>query len=444
MSQGSSPASQEGAPSLKTHTPGESPPAVGGPYAYYVLGVLFVVYIFNFIDRQILAILLQPIKEDLKISDTALGFLTGFAFAVFYTFAGLPLARLADRWVRRSLIAISLATWSIMTAASGLARGFTDLALARIGVGIGEAGATPPAHSLLSDYFPPEKRATVLALYACGVYVGVGLGFWLGGWINDLYGWRVAFMVVGLPGVLLALVVRFTIREPPRGMSERRSVSLRTYNLRETWQFFATLPSGRCISLAAGFHAFAGYGLGAWLPAFFVRMHHMTPGELGLWLSWITAVGGALGAFLGGWLADRWVQREPRARAYIGVVGVLLTIPFVIASLLLTDHRLALLSFFPATLFGSLWIGPAGSIVQDLVPPSMRAMASAIFIFILTIIGLGAGPQAVGAMNDLIGTPDAIRYSLLYTTVVMNLAAAWFFWRTAKTLVHDLEAKKGL
>src|SRR5919198_5457 len=210
-------------------------PTVGGPYAYYVLGVLFVVYIFNFIDRQILAILLQPIKEDLQISDTALGFLTGFAFAVFYTFTGLPLARLADRWVRRSLIAISIALWSVMTATSGLARGFTDLALARIGVGIGEAGATPPAHSLLSDYFPPEKRATVLALYACGVPVGVGLGYWLGGWSNDAFGWRMAFFVVGLPGVLMALLVRLTVREPPRGMSEQHTVSARQYSLREAW-----------------------------------------------------------------------------------------------------------------------------------------------------------------------------------------------------------------
>src|SRR5216684_8826976 len=201
--------------------------SVDSAYAYYVLAVLFVVYIFNFIDRQILAILLQPIKEDLKISDTALGFLTGFAFAVFYTFAGLPLARLADRWVRRSLIAISIAIWSVMTATSGLARGFTDLALARIGVGIGEAGATPPAHALLSDYFPPEKRATALALYASGIYVGVGLGFWLGGWINDAYGWRMAFFVVGLPGIAMALLVRFTVREPVRGMSEHQPVSAR-------------------------------------------------------------------------------------------------------------------------------------------------------------------------------------------------------------------------
>lgn len=429
---------------LPSHAVNELAPTVGGPYAYYVLGVLFVVLVFNFIDRQILAILLQPIKEDLKISDTALGFLTGFAFAVFYTFAGIPLARVADRWVRRSLIAISLAAWSVMTAASGLARGFTDLALARIGVGIGEAGCTPPAHSLLSDYFPPEKRATVLSLYACGVTVGVGLGFWLGGWINDAFGWRVAFFVVGLPGVAMALLVRLTVREPPRGMSEPYLVNIREYSVRETCRFLATLTAGRCISLAAAFRAFAGYGLATWIPAFFVRLHHMTPGELGLWLSWIVAVGGGLGTFAGGWIADHWGRREPRARAYIGMMSALLSLPFTATGLLLADQRLALLCFLPANMFGAMWLGPSGAIVQDLVPPPMRAMAAAIFIFILTIIGLGAGPQTVGILNDWIGTPDAIRYSLLGTVIVMDLCAAVFFWLTGKTLVQDLEAKKRL
>jgi MFS family permease len=415
---------------------------VGGPYAYYVLGVLFVMYIFNFLDRQLLAILLQPIKEDLKISDTALGFLTGFAFAVFYTFAGLPLARVADRWVRRSLIAISIATWSIMTAACGFARGFSDLALTRIGVGIGEAGATPPAHSLLSDYFPPEKRATVLALYACGVPVGSGLGYWLGGWINDTFGWRMAFIVVGLPGVLLALLIRLTVREPVRGVSERRPLSVRQYSLQEVWQFFSKLPSGRRVSLAAACIAFAGYGLAAWIPAFFVRIHHMTPGQLGLWMSWITALGGVIGAFSGGVIADRWGRTYPRARIYVSMSGALLSIPFSVASVLLDDHRLALLSFLPATIGATLWFGPATSIVQDLVPPAMRATASAVFIFILTIIGLGAGPQFIGILNDWIGAPDAIRYSLLFVALVMNLFAAWFFWLTGKTLAEDLRAKE--
>ena len=424
--------------------PHDAPTQVGGPYAYYVLAVLFVVYVFNFIDRQILSILLQPIKEDLQVSDTAMGFLTGFAFAVFYAIAGLPLARVADRWVRRSLIALSLATWSLMTAASGLARNFTDLALARVGVGIGEAGCTPPAHSLLSDYFPPERRATVLAVYACGIYMGVGLGFWLGGWLNDAFGWRVAFMVIGLPGVAMALVVRFTVREPPRGMSERTASTSRSYSLGETWRFLTRLPSGRRISLGAAFQAFVGYGLGAWIPAFFIRLHGMTPGELGLWLSWITGIGGAIGAFSGGWLADRWVRDQPKARAYISLVGALCSTPFIIAALVLDNTTLALLSFFPANIFGTMWIGPAGSIVQDLAPPAMRATASAVFIFILTMIGLGAGPQTVGILNDLIGTPDAIRYSLLGVAVSTSLLSAVFFWLTGKTLERDITAKQQL
>lgn len=424
--------------------PGSTPPTVGGPYAYYVLGVLFVVYIFNFIDRQILAILLEPIKKDLQVSDTALGFLTGFAFAVFYTFAGLPLARIADRWVRRSLIAISLATWSVMTAVSGLARNFTDLAIARIGVGIGEAGASPPAHSLLSDYFPPEKRATVLAIYASGIYVGVGLGYWLGGWINDLYGWRTAFFVVGLPGVLMSLLVRFTIREPARGMSEQHVIAPQVYTLKETWRFFSSLPTGRRLALAAGFHAFVSYGLGAWIPAFFVRVHHMTTGELGGWLSWITALGGGGGTFFGGWIADRWVRHQPQARTYVAMIGVVFAIPTVAAALLLENTKWALLVYLPASVCSTVWIGPAFATAQDLVPPAMRAMASAVFLFITTIIGMGAGPQTVGILNDLIGTPDAIRYSLLSTTIIMNAISAVLFWLAGKTLVEDLHAKRRL
>lgn len=438
----SSASQQEHAPVSPSSS--SAPLTVGGPYAYYVLSILFVVYIFNFIDRQILAILLEPIKKDLQISDTALGFLTGFAFAVFYTFAGLPLARLADRWVRRSLIAISLATWSVMTALSGLSRGFTDLALARIGVGIGEAGASPSAHSILSDYFPPEKRATVIAFYASGIYVGVGLGYWLGGWINDAYGWRMAFFVVGLPGLLMALLVRFTVREPVRGMSEHHSPSGQQYSLKEAWQFFTSIPAGRYLAFAGGFHAFVSYGLGAWIPAFFVRIHGMTPGELGQWLSWITAIGGGGGTFIGGWIADRWVLTQPLARPYLSLIGVSLAIPTVVASVMIEDTHWALLMYLPASVFSTLWIGPAFATAQDLVPPAMRAMASAVFLFITTIIGMGAGPQTVGILNDWIGTPEAIRYSLLSSATIMNLISAWFFWKVSKTLLSDLRAKERL
>jgi MFS family permease len=417
---------------------------VGNLYAYYVLVVLFIVYIFNFIDRQILAILLEPIKKDLNISDTALGFLTGFAFAFFYTFAGLPLAQLADRWVRRSLIALSLATWSIMTVLSGFARGFPDLALARIGVGIGEAGASPPAHSILSDYFPPRQRATVLAMYASGIYVGVGIGYWIGGWINDAYGWRMAFFVVGTPGLLLALLVRFTIREPMRGMSEQTLTNSHPYSVKETWRFFISLRTGRYLALAGGLHAFVSYGLGAWIPAFFIRVHHLTTGELGSWLSWITAFGGGAGTFLGGWIADHWGPQQPHVRLYVAIIGVLLAIPTVAASLLIEHTYWALLMYMPAMLCSTLWIGPSFAIALDLAPPAMRAMASAVFLFVVTIIGMGTGPQTVGILNDLIGTPDAIRYSLLSTATIMNLLAAGCFWLAGKTLRQDLEAKTRL
>ena len=335
-----------------------------------------------------------------------------------------------------------------MTAVSGLARGFTDLALARIGVGIGEAGATPPAHSLIADYFPPEKRATAFAIYASGIYVGVGIGFLVGGWINDHYGWRTAFFVVGLPGVLMALIVRLTVREPPRGLSEAHAPTGRQYTIKEVWQFFGRVPAGRNASLAGAFHAFVGYGLGAWIPAFFVRLHGMTPGTLGQWLSWITALGGLIGAFAGGWIADRWARNNPRARPYVGMIGALLSIVPLFITLLVTDTQLALLFLLPYNIFTTLWLGPTVAIIQELVPPAMRSMASAVFLFIVTIIGLGAGPQVVGILNDLIGTRDAIRYSLLSVAVIMNIVSAWYFWRTAQTLVQtlvqDMEAKKRL
>ena len=221
-------------------------------------------------------------------------------------------------------------------------------------VGIGEAGATPPAHSLLSDYFPPGKRATVLAIYASSVPVGSGLGYWLGGTINDAFGWRMAFVIVGLPGILVALLVRLTVREPVRGGSQHQPLNVRQYSLKEVWQFLSQLPSGRRISLAAACIAFAGYGLAAWIPAFFVRIHHMTPGQLGLWMSWITALGGIIGSLSGGVISDRWGRTYPRARSYVSMSGALLSIPFNVASVLLDDHRLALLCFLPATIGGDV------------------------------------------------------------------------------------------
>ncbi len=410
-------------------------------YARYVLGVLVVVYVFNFIDRQILAILLQPIKDDLHISDTALGFLSGFAFAAFYTIMGLPLARLADTWVRRSLIAIGLTVWSGMTALCGAARGFTDLALARIGVGVGEASCSPAAYSLLSDYFPPLRRATVLSIYSSGIYLGVGLGFWLGGWINEALGWRAAFLAVGLPGCLLALVVRLTVREPVRGVWDPGRPAAASSSTADVLRALRRLRPFWLLSFAGAFHAFASYGMGNWIAVFFIRVHHLKPRELGLYLALITASSGAVGSFLGGWLADRWHARQPRARCYVAALGATLGMPFNWAMLLVPDATTALWLAVPGGLCNAMWLGPTASLVQEMVAPHMRALSAAVFLFIVNLIGLGAGPQAVGVLNDLLGRPDSVRYSLLLV-ILGNVIAVTLFLLAARATSAPHRARR--
>lgn len=412
-------------------------------YANYVLGILFVVYVFNFIDRQILSILLQSIKEDLGASDTQLGFLAGPAFALFYTFAGIPLARWADLGVRRNVIALGLAVWSAMTAASGLALHFWHLAAARVGVGIGEAACSPPAHSLLSDYFPPERRATALAIYAMGIYVGIMFGYLAGGWIDEFFGWRVAFFVVGLPGVLLAVVLRLTVREPPRGYSEGREVEGDAPGVGEAFRYLWGLRSFRQLSLAGAFMSFAGYGVANWAPTFLIRVHEMGTGAVGTWLGLITGIAGPVGAYLGGRLTDALVRRDPRWYAWIPVGAALLSLPFGCLFLLWPDPQVALLLSIPSTLAGAVWLGPIFSCVQGLVGLRMRAMASAILLFVFNLIGLALGSQTVGILNDRVFADqgiEAIRWSLLAVVVVMNLWAALHFALGARHLRRDLAA----
>lgn len=421
--------------------------ASGAPsprYARYVLGVLFVVYVFNFIDRQILSILLPSIKEDLQVSDSALGFLTGFAFAAFYTVAGLPIARLADTGKRRTIIAIGVAVWSAMTAAQGLARVFWQLAIARIGVGVGEAACSPPAHSLLADYFPPERRATALAIYASGIHFGILFGLLAGGWINEFFGWRVAFFVVGLPGLVLAIVVRLTIREPERGQSEPDARVTEVPPVRDVFAFLWRLPSFRRLAIGSAFMAFAGYGLSTWTPMFLVRVHGMGTGEIGTWYGTITGVFGASGAFLGGWLTDRMGRRDARWYLWVPAIGAVVGIPFVLALLFWGDPHEALLLSIPSTVAGAMWLGPVFSLTQTLAQVRMRAVASAILLFIINIIGLGMGPQVVGILNDFLEPRfgiEAVRWSLAGVAVVMSLWAGLYYMLAARTLREDLRAK---
>src|SRR5437762_213438 len=439
---------------LSIPEPGQ-PQIVGNPsllspaYRSYALGLLVVVNVFNFLDRQILSILLEPIKRDLRLSDTALGFLTGLAFALFYTVAGIPIARWADHGVRRSIIALGLAVWSGMTALTGLAQTFTQLALVRVGVGVGEAACSPPAHSLLSDYFPPERRATALSILALGVPIGIMLGYLAGGWVNEFFGWRMAFFVVGLPGLTLAGVVRLTLREPPRGHSEGLQAGGPTTreSLREVRRFLSGLRSFRHLSVAASLHAFCGYGALAFVPAFMIRVHGMTnTAELGAWLGLITGIFAGIGTFLGGTLSDRLAGKRQDARWYLWLPAgaTLLGVPFTFLFYLWPEGRTALLLSIPGSILGPMWLGPTAAMTQGLVKVRMRATTSAILLFVINLIGLGLGPQTVGLASDLL-TPvygrAAIRYALLAVVVTGSVWAALHYFAAARTLRADLTVK---
>jgi predicted MFS family arabinose efflux permease len=420
--------------------------AIPSWYSNYVLGVLFVVYVFNFIDRQILSILIDPIKAELGASDTQMGFLTGFAFAVFYTVAGIPIARWADKGVRRNLIAVGLRVWSAMTALSGAAQTYLHLALARIGVGVGEAAGSPPAHSLISDYFAPEKRATAISIYNSGIHVGVMLGYLAGGWINHFFNWRVAFLVVGVPGIVFALVVRFTVREPRRGMSEVKTGAAPDTtqdSIKDVFRFMLSMRSFALLSVATGIAAFSAYGFGSWVPSYLRRVHEMGSGEIGTWIGLEAGIGGALGAIWGGRLADRWGARDPRWYLWVPALSLVAYLPFVYAFLIVDTPRLALFAYFGAITFAAMHLGPAIAITYALVKVRMRALASALLLFILNMIGLGLGPLLVGIISDALADDYgamSIRYAL-GIVAASKVIAIWMFWAASKSLKKDLEAK---
>ena len=418
-----------------------SPPRVTRAYANYVLGLLFVVYVFNFIDRQVLSILLDQIKADIGVSDTYMGFLTGFAFALFYTTAGIPIARLADRSSRRSIIALGLVVWSAMTAASGLVRNFTELAMARIGVGIGEAAGSPPAHSLLSDYFPPERRATALSIYATGIYVGVMLAFIGGGWLSQQFGWRTVYLTIGLAGIPLALLVRFTIRELPRGYSDPPGTpQIETASVGEALRFLLHCPTFLWLCAAVSIQSLSGYGLMTWSPAFLGRVHGIPTMQIGLWLGLIIGICGAGGAYLGGKLSDRTSVEDPRWAMRWPAIQSIVAVPFMLVFVLSDDPRWALAGFAPFYLLGAMYVGPMLSTTQAIVPNTMRATTSAILLFVVNLVGLGLGPWVTGYMNDVFAARYAeagIRYSLA-TIGLAGGCASILFWITSRHLPGDL------
>jgi len=424
---------------------GDDPPAKPSDgYRRYVLAVLVLVYIVNFIDRQVFSILIEPIKADIHLSDTQLGFLGGVAFAFFYTFAGIPIARWADRGNRVTIVTLALVIWSGMTALTSFARGFATLMVARIGVGIGEAGCSPPIHSLISDYFPPERRATALSIYSLGIPIGAAIGTLAGGWIGEYYGWRTAFLVVGLPGLLIAVLVKLTVREVPRGHSEGVSVPTeQTESVGGVIRFMWGLKSFRHLSLAGSLHAFVGYGVGLFLPSFFMRIHSFGLAETATYL-FLIGLTGMIGTFLGGYLGDRLGVADKRWYAWVPGIATIAAVPFAVAFYLWEDPIVALFLAIPGAILGPMYLGPTFGMTQTLVKPQMRALASAILLFVLNLIGLGLGPLFAGFLSDQLRPEfgiESIRYSLLFVAIGGNLWAAWHYYMASRTLREDLTAK---
>ena len=387
----------------------------------YTLFVLVLVFTSSHVDRQIMGILGQPIKESLMISDTQLGLLTGIMFAVFYATLGMPMAMWADRNNRRNLISFSVLMWSGMTALCGSAANFTQLLLLRIGVGVGEAGSNPPSHSIIADLYPPEKRATAMAIFGTGINWGILIGFLVGGWINEWYGWRTAFVVVGLPGILLAAVVRFTLVEPPRGYSENLSNKVTPPPFLTVVTFMFNNPVLRNIVIAGSLIAFTGYAAVIWVPIYLVRIHGMGTGETGSYLALFIGVGGAIGIYLGGRLADYLSARfgEQWLPWLVAIVS-LISVPLLYLCFTAASQTGALWAYALPAALGTVYVAPGFALIQNRTPIEMRSVAAAINLFIVNIVGLGLGPFTVGFFSDIFSREhgiDGLRYGLMVTLI---------------------------
>ncbi|MEZ5937039.1 MAG: MFS transporter [Hyphomonadaceae bacterium] len=389
----------------------------------YALIILMLVYAFNFIDRQILNILQTPIKQDLNLSDTQLGLLTGFSFTLVYIVVGIAVGKLADSTNRKTVVTASLAIWSGFTAISGLAMNYIQLLLYRLGVGVGEAGGSPPAHAMLSDLYEAEKRGRALAIYSAGIYIGTMTGYMIGGPISEHLNWRFAFFVVGIPGVLLAALMWFTIREPIRGLSgikpEKSTVTF-VGAFARLWK----LKSFRYYSFATGAGTFVTYGVGNWMVPYLERSHGWQRTEIGLLYGLAAGIFGAIGTIGGGYLADRLGKKDRRWFLWVPMWGKILGGPFFIFGLLAPNGWLALAGYGLGLICASVYLGPSLAITHHLVPPSMRAMSSAVLFFILNLLGLGLGPLIVGNVSDALNAntdlgPDALRWAMTIAVVAM-------------------------
>ena len=401
----------------------------------YVLGMLVALYFLNFVDRQIVNILVEPIKADLGLADWQLGVVSGFAFAALYATLGIPIARMADRGRRVDIIAGAVALWSAMTAVCGLAQNFVQLALARLGVGVGEAGLTPPAHSMIADLFPEERRGTAIAIYQMGVPAGALIGLMAGGFIAELWGWRAAFLAVGLPGIAIALIVRLTVPEPERSADAAPQPAFGA-SLAALWR----IPSFRHITAAFALSSFAIFAFNAWFPALLGRVHGLNTAEIAAWVGPVGFVSGVLGSFFGGYLGDRLGVDDKRWYLFVVAAGLIVSVPLYVVVLFAGNATVTLIVYFGPSFLGALVMGPTFAMVQSLAPTRLRAMASSIVLFFANMIGLGLGPTTIGVVSDLLMPelgPDSLRWALVLILPVLGWCAAHYVAAT-RTLAEDL------
>jgi predicted MFS family arabinose efflux permease len=410
-------------------------------YKIYVLVLLLVVYISNYADRMILSVLMPAIKAEFQASDTAMGFLAGTAFAIFYATLGVPIAIWADRGNRKTIISLAVAIWSVMTAVCGLAQNFWQFALARVGVGVGEAGGSPPSHSIISDLFGPKERATALGIFALGVPFGLFVGLYGGAQVAEIYGWRATFYVLGVPGIILALLVFFTIREPQRGASDGFAHAGEAPALMTTVRQMLGQRSLVHVFAGATITTLVGYAGVQWWPTFVMRSHGLSMTDLSLFLALVFGVAGGLGTFFGGYVADQFSKHDVKWMPRIVTIATLVGLPFGIAIYLTGSSWMVFALIGVPAALGAVYLPPTYAMTQGLVDVRMRTVASALLLFVINLIGMGLGPLLAGLISDAL-TPtygkNALAYALLILTF-LNLWAAAHYWIAGNYFEQDLK-----
>jgi MFS family permease len=429
----------------------------GGLSKHYALIILTLAYTSSHVDRGIVNILMPSIKAAFDVSDTLLGLMGGLVFALFYATLGVPIAMWADRGNRRNIIALAVTIWSGMTAACGLAGSFSHLLAARIGVGIGEAGSSPPSHSMIADLYPKEQRSTAMSFYSVGVYAGAMIGLVLGGYVVQNHGWRMTFFVVGLPGLLIAALVRFTIAEPERGkvdgltdhspQSRDMHVNALKHYVLGLWQVFVHLwstKSARHIIIGLTLVSFVGYGGLIFGPSFFKRSLGLDMSQIGLIFGLTVGFVGSTGALLGGYLADRFSRRDMRWNAWVIAVAKIIGMPLFIIFYMSSNLTVMIPVYVISSLLGAFYLGPSFAMIQSLTPLHMRSLASAVMLFVLNFIALGFGPLTVGFVSDVLHPYfgiESLRWALFGTSFIGTWAAVHFYW-AGQTYEADLEKLK--